>query len=130
MSPERKTVLVVDDDEDFRLQLQMQLQAEGFYVLTADSQAGAEEYLREVRFDLAVVDLMMERMDAGFSLSRRLKRAEPPVPVILVTGVTGETGLAFDLLGEARGWIQADAILAKPLRFEQLRREITRLLEV
>jgi CheY-like chemotaxis protein len=125
-----RTVLLVDDDEDFRIQMEMHLQAAGFTVVAVDGAQRAEEKLKELHPDLAVVDLMMERMDAGFALSRRLKQLVPPVPVIMVTGVTAETGISFDLTsGDARSWIQADAVLAKPVRFEQLRREIARLLK-
>ena len=43
------------------------------------------------------------------------------MPVILVTAVASETGLDFDAAtAEERGWIKADAVLDKPVRFEQL----------
>ena len=49
--------------------------------------------------------------------------------MILVTAVTSETGLVFDPTSPAeRAWVGADAVLAKPIRFEQLKREIDRLL--
>jgi CheY-like chemotaxis protein len=76
-----------------------------------------------------VVDLMMEHTDGGFALAYRLKKRQPPVPVILVTAVTAETGLEFGAASPAgANWMQADALLPKPVRFEQLRREIDRLL--
>ena len=49
-------------------------------------------------------------------------------PVLLVTGVTGETGLEFDAAtAEERRWVPADAVLPKPIRYEQLKAEIDRL---
>jgi hypothetical protein len=49
--------------------------------------------------------------------------------VILVTAVTAETGLSFSpTTGAERAWVGADALLAKPIRFEQLKREVERLL--
>ncbi|HSM52381.1 MAG TPA: response regulator, partial [Thermoanaerobaculia bacterium] len=79
--------------------------------------------------DLAVIDLMMEHVDGGFSLAYRLKKREPPVPVIMVTAVAAETGLDFaSAFQGAPGWMRVDAMLSKPVRFEQLRREIDRLL--
>ena len=125
----RRTVLVVDDDEDFRLQMKLALEAAGFAVTAVEGTEPAEEHLAAHRPDLALVDLMMEQPDAGFTLSYRIKKRYPDLPVIIVTGVTRETGLSFDLdLPEDRAWVKADAILAKPVRFEQLRREIDRLL--
>lgn len=130
MTEEVQTILVVDDDEDFRSQLVMQLEAAGFHVVAVDGEASAMKALESLAPDLAIVDLMMEHMDGGFALSYRLKKRQPPVPVIMVTGVTSETGLDFSSASEAeKGWVKADALLSKPVRFEQLRREIDRLLQ-
>lgn len=124
-----KTVLVVDDDEDYRFQQKVQLEAAGFKVIEADSKATAEALLENDKPDIAVVDLMMEEMDAGFTLCYHIKKKNPSIPVILVTAVTHETGLEFDATTkEERSWVKADAMLAKPIRFDQLRREIDRLL--
>lgn len=129
MNSERPLVLVVDDDEDFRRQLSMQLEAAGYAVIAANGEAAAEKILEETRPDLAVVDLMMEHADGGFVLSYRLKKRYPDVPVVMVTGVVHETGHDFttDTAAE-RAWIKADAVLVKPVRFEQLKRELARLL--
>jgi CheY-like chemotaxis protein len=125
----KRTVLVVDDDEDFRTQLVMQLQAAGYTVIALDGEAKAVEALRTFHPDLAIVDLMMEHPDGGFALSYKLKKMQPPVPVIMVTGVAAETGLDFSTTSEAeRSWVKADAMLSKPVRFEQLQRELDRLL--
>lgn len=125
-----KTVLVVDDDVDFLAQQKLQLAAAGFNVVAAESQAQAQDILRDLRPDIAVLDLMMEHFDGGFALCYRIKKMYPGVPVIIVTGVTSETSLSFDAsTAEERSWVKADALLPKPIRFEQLKREIDRLLE-
>jgi two-component system, OmpR family, response regulator len=122
-------ILLVDDDEDFLFQHRIQLENAGFSVTTANTRAMAEEQAAAVNPDLAILDLMMEQHDDGFVLSHHLKRSFPGLPVILVTAVTSETGLVFDPANPAeRAWVGADAVLAKPIRFEQLRREIDRLL--
>lgn len=129
MSAGKRTVLVVDDDEDFREQMTLQLEAAGFEVVAADGETAALAALEGAAPDLAVIDLMMEHMDGGFSLAYRLKKRAPPVPVIMVTAVAAETGLDFvNALQGAPGWMRVDAMLSKPVRFEQLRREIDRLL--
>jgi two-component system OmpR family response regulator len=122
-------VLLVDDDEDFLFQHRIQLENAGFEVTTATTRGQAEEAIASFRPDLAILDLMMEQHDDGFVLSHHLKRAFPGLPVIMVTAVTSETGLVFDPSSAAeRAWVGADALLAKPIRFEQLRREINRVL--
>ena len=125
-----KTILVVDDDIDYLYQEKVQLEAAGYRVVEAQSGNDAEKLLEKIHPDLAVLDLMMEEEDRGFLLCYSIKKRYPDVPVILVTGVASETGIAFDAATtEERRWIKADAVLAKPIRFEQLVREIKRLLK-
>jgi len=80
------TILIVDDDTDYLLQMEIQLKAAGYDVITAGSAAEAGKLL-DRQFDLAVVDLMMEELDAGFTLCYRIKKQKPGVPVVLVTAV-------------------------------------------
>jgi CheY-like chemotaxis protein len=125
-----KKVLIVDDDEDFRTQLGMELRAAGFEVSPAGSEAEALRLLDSGRPDVAILDVMMEHMDSGLILSHRVKQRYPDVPVILVTNVVGDTGVDIDLATrDERSWVRADAVLDKPVRFEQLQREIKRLLK-
>jgi len=125
-----KTVLLVDDDPDFLEATAARLEADGYRVVTAEGQVRGHEVIEsEEPFDLAVLDLMMEFPDSGFVLGREVRRRRPGTPVILVTGVTGETGLEFDAATvEERRWVPADAVLPKPIRYEQLRAEVERLL--
>ena len=132
MTPDttRPLILLVDDDEDFLYQHRIQLENAGFRVTTATSRAEAESLVDDATPDLAILDLMMERHDDGFVLSHHLKRKVPGLPVILVTAVTAETGMSFTPTSASeRAWVGADAVLAKPIRFEQLRREVDRLLK-
>jgi CheY-like chemotaxis protein len=123
-----KLILLVDDDEDFLLQTRMALEAAGYKVAPRSSMKDAEQFIVEKRPDMVIADLMMEHMDAGFVLCQHIKKRDATIPVILVTAVTSETGMEFEA-GGPRSWIKADAILAKPVRAEQLKREINRLLE-
>jgi len=125
-----RTILIVDDDIDFLEQMRLQLEAVGYEVVTAETAAAARELLDSRRPDLVLVDLMMEQPDAGFSLCYHIKRRDATIPVVIVTAVTSTTGLSFDAeTDEERAWVKADALLAKPVRFEQLQRELQRLLK-
>lgn len=125
-----KTILVVDDDYDFRLQQRLHLEDAGYRVIDAEGRKKALETIANTKFDLALVDLMMEEVDAGFSLCQQIKKKYPRTPIIMITGVAEETGLEFSAsTEEERSWIKADALLEKPIRFEQLHREIKRLLK-
>jgi two-component system, OmpR family, response regulator len=123
-------VLIVDDDPDFLLQHETHFQALGFEVATADREDAARELLDQRQPDLAVVDLMMQQPDSGFTLCHEMKRRYPDLPVIMVTSAGSITGYDFSSLSSAqRNWIRADAVLAKPIRFDQLQREVNRLLQ-
>lgn len=124
-----KRVLIVDDDPDVLDQVQMSLEAGGFNVVRAESRQEAEDWLTEQSPDLAVVDLMMETADAGFTLCHHLKKKYPGTPIIVLTSVSSETGVDFDAVtADERAWIKADVLLDKPIRGEQLMREVDRLL--
>ncbi len=123
------TVLVVDDDEDYRLQLVLRLRGAGFRVLEANSAAAAEEVLRTEPVNLAIVDVMMENWDSGFTLCYHIKKLDVKIPVILVTAVSADTGISIDAAtAEERSWVKADAMFAKPVRFEQLLAQMEHLL--
>ena len=129
MNDMSKTILMVDDDVDFLAQMSVRLKAAGFDIITANSVKQAHEILAKQKPDLAIVDLMMENLDDGFTLSHDIKRMDANIPVILVTGVASETGMDFhSKTKEERSWIKADVVLDKPILFEQLQREISRLL--
>ncbi|MCU0981299.1 MAG: response regulator [Pirellulaceae bacterium] len=122
-------VLLVDDDSDFLWQQRVQLEAAGFDVVTAVGESEAKQKLAERHPDLAVIDVMMDNPDTGFTLCYYIRKMAPDVPLILVTSIVSDTGLDFALASDNdRAWIRADAFLAKPIRFEQLRSEIDRLL--
>jgi CheY-like chemotaxis protein len=131
MNDIKKSLLVVDDDVDMLEQTKMQLEAAGFEVITAGSEKEAVTILKTFKPHLAVLDLMMENQDSGFILSYKIKKMDPAIPVIIVTAVTSQTGIAFDLTtDEESSWIKADAIIAKDIRYEQLIGEIKRLLKL
>jgi DNA-binding response OmpR family regulator len=76
-------VLVVDDDPDLRDTTRAVLERHGFVVTVAADGIEALEQVRANAPDIAVVDVVMPRMD-GLALTRLLA-AETEVPVILLT---------------------------------------------
>ena len=122
--------LVVDDDPDFLDQQEANLKTLGFEVLTACSEVDARELLSTHHPDVAVVDLMMENSDAGFALCYHLKQLYPQTPVIMVTSAGSIAGYDFESMHERqRRWVHANAVLSKPMRLEQLKRELARLMK-
>jgi len=125
----KKKILVVDDDPDLLEQITAILAAAGYDVTAAEGKAAAEEALLTTKPDLAVLDLMMEEKDSGFVLGYQLKKLYPNTPVILLTAVAGATGVSFSAQNpEAQSWTKVDKIMDKPVRPEQLRAEVRRML--
>ena len=123
-----KTVLLVDNDLNVLSQCKTQLEQAGYAVKTAESRREAEEKLAAGKPDLVITELMLEHADAGFTLCHHVKQLDATLPVIVVTAVAAKTGLEFDAAtAEERSWIKADAMLAKPVRFEQLQHLMERL---
>ena len=126
---ENKKILVVDDDPDIIAQLSAVLGSEGYEILKAGGEEEAEEVLMTVRPDLVILGLMMEHADSGFVISYHLKKIYPGTPVILLTAVTAALRMSFDAQSpEAKSWLKVDRVMNKPIRPEQLKAEVRRLL--
>ena len=94
-----KKILIVDDDPDVVVFLATVLRDHGYETLDAlDGREGLERAIRD-RPDLILLDLMMPHK-SGISLLADLGQDETlkGIPVIMVTGVTGETGIDLDAL--------------------------------
>ncbi|HEY3322744.1 MAG TPA: response regulator [Planctomycetota bacterium] len=125
----QQKILVVDDDPDIVDQLALTLKGFGYQVAQAGSAEEAEEVLMSFKPDVAIVDLMMEHQDSGFVLCHEIKKIYPGTPVILLTAVKSATGISFEpASSEQQSWVKADRVLDKPLRPEQLKRELEHFL--
>ncbi|ASW54695.1 response regulator [Plantactinospora sp. KBS50] len=114
--PERPDViLVVDDDEDIARFVAFNLRLHGFDVIHAHDGQDALEVIERQRPDLAVVDLMMPRMD-GVELTRRL-RADPMTAVLPVIMLTARGMTQDKVVGLTTG---ADDYLVKPFDTAEL----------
>jgi CheY-like chemotaxis protein len=90
LPPERrllnKSILVVDDEQIIRNVLKRKLeQTTSFIVHTAADGVPALEIFKTEKIDLVISDLLMTEMN-GIELLRSLKKINPRVPVIIVTG--------------------------------------------
>ena len=76
-------ILIVDDDDKIRDLLKQYLKGNNFLVSTAINASDAEEKLKIVKFDLAIVDIMMPGKD-GLQLTKEI-REKIDLPIILLT---------------------------------------------
>ena len=108
-----RRVLVVEDDPDIgrlvalqlnELQVESRLVSDGVTALN-EAKAG--------RWDLVILDLMLPRMD-GLEICRRLRAAENPTPILMLTAKSSEIDRVLGLeLG-------ADDYLTKPFSMLEL----------
>jgi DNA-binding response OmpR family regulator len=119
----RPIVLAADDDEDILELIVFRLERSGYTVLQARDGAEALELARRSRPDLAVLDVMMPKID-GFELTRRLREDESTskMPIILLTARTQEADVE-------RGFVAgADDYLRKPFSPQELRSRVQAIL--
>jgi signal transduction histidine kinase/ActR/RegA family two-component response regulator len=86
-----RCVLIVDDEASIRLATAEVLKRHGYTVAKAEDGFEALRRLREnpEGFALALVDLMMPGM-SGYKLIPELRRLAPRLPVVVVSGMTGD----------------------------------------
>lgn len=116
-------VLVADDEEDIRELIVFRLENSGYTVIAAQDGAEALELARSARPDLAVLDVMMPKMD-GYELTQRLREDEATsrMPIILLTARTQEADVER---GFSAG---ADDYIRKPFSPEELRSRVQAIL--
>ncbi len=83
-------VLVLDDEANIRLLLRRALRDHGYEVVTAEDgpEAIALVGARGAEFRLVITDIMMPKMD-GFQTVKAIRRMQPNLPVVAVSGVGG-----------------------------------------
>lgn len=106
-------ILVVDDDPHIRELVSHFLSQAGHSVAEAEDGIAALERLASGGIDLAVLDLMMPRLD-GWQACKRIKADRPAMPILLLTarGETAQKVRGFDL--------GADDYLVKPFEPAEL----------
>ena len=127
MLPERKQVLIVDDEPNLRKILSAQLTRDGYDVLTAEDGEQGLQLLREHHIDLVITDLKMPKVD-GMTLLKKALEEEPELPVILITAHgTIDTAVealksgAFDFVTKPFDKDEVRQIVSKALRTRELR---------
>jgi DNA-binding response OmpR family regulator len=116
-------VLAADDDEDILALVSFRLERAGYTVIVAhDGEEALELAVRE-QPDLAVLDVMMPKLD-GFEVTRRLRAEEATrrMPIILLTARSQDADVqqGFDA--------GADDYVRKPFSPDELRVRVQAIL--
>lgn len=116
-------LLVVDDNDDFRLFLSGKLKDQYTVLQAPDGVAGLELAFREIP-DMILTDVMMPKMD-GIEMSKRIKEdiRTSHIPLVLLTAKSGEESKIEGLTAGA------DDYITKPFNMDILLIKIHNLVE-
>ena len=115
-------ILVVDDEQHIRELIKVYLKNEGFQVVEAFDGIDALEKISEHPIDLAIIDVMMPRMD-GWQLCKEIRSYSETIPIMMVTA-KGET------MDKVKGFqLGGDDYLVKPFEPVELMVRVKSLLK-
>ena len=124
-----KKILLVDDDPDFIEINRLILESNGFEIDAANSTPEALEKIKANDYDLAIIDLIMEELDSGFSVAYGIRDAEKSreMPILMLTSAQEQTGFSFELSRDQE-WMKVDDFAAKPLKASELMSRVEQLI--
>lgn len=113
MAEQPQAVLVVEDEAHLAAGLVLNFELDGYRVEVATDGHSAERALRERRFGVVILDVMLPDLD-GFELCRRLREAGDFTPVIMLTARAAPDDRVRGLESGA------DDYLVKPFALQEL----------
>jgi DNA-binding response OmpR family regulator len=110
---QRKTLLIVDDDQDLRGAIAEQLQAEGFETLEAPTAGDGVRAARDAKPDLILLDVDLPDMD-GRDACKQMREDGVQSPVIMLTAASADEDAVRGLDSGASDYV------TKPYKFAVL----------
>lgn len=119
-----ETILLIDDEDDFRESVGRRLEALGYTVEKASSGERAMKILtgKKGKVDLALLDMVMKGMD-GAETFGRMREIAPDLKVIICSGFSLDSKCQHVLDGGGKGFIQ------KPFRDNELALKLREVLD-
>jgi PAS domain S-box-containing protein len=117
-------ILLVDDEESVVYVTSLRLQMLGYHIVQySDSILALEAFRADPRgFDLVLTDKTMPSL-SGRALARALRGIRPDIPIILCTGYASPSD------GSKEDATDIDAVLLKPIAYNELAALVRRLLD-
>jgi CheY-like chemotaxis protein len=89
---EKQKILIIDDDEDFRISIRTLLESHNYQVSEADSGKQGLKKIKAEKPDLLVLDIMMETIDEGYLLNQLIKfqkeyEDHKNMPILMVSSI-------------------------------------------
>lgn len=116
-------ILFVEDDSNLSMVLQDYLEMIGYKVdHAADGLAGLELFKENNNYNIAILDIMMPKMD-GYTLAGEIKKINPDIPLIFLTAKNQKSD---KLEGFQHG---CDDYITKPFSTEELNLRVKAILK-
>lgn len=122
-NPDRKRILVVEDEDNIAIALDYLMTREGYELQRIASGAGAVDLIRKTRPDLVLLDVMLPEV-SGYEICQNV-RMEPDLASVRILMMTARGSAMERRKGLAMG---ADGFISKPFELKALRAEVRRIL--
>jgi len=121
--PQKKTILVVDDEKAFVEVLKVRLEALGSNIIVCYDGNAALDKAREISPDLILLDIMMTGYN-GYEVCKKLKddKKYKHIPILILSAISHEDN---KLWAKKCG---ADDFITKPYAFDDLIKRINKFL--
>ena len=123
---DKRTILVVDDDDSIRLLYRRYLQRLGFDVVEASNGVEGLARLKETPCELVITDIFMPEKE-GLETIREIR--ELYGADIAIIAISGGGVMNAEVLLKMAGRIGANAVFMKPVDLGELSETITKLME-
>jgi len=125
----RAKVLIIDDDLDFVESVKVVLESQYEVAMASDGREGLRA-AREEKPDVIILDVVMNRVDEGFEVSRKLKRdpESKHIPILMLTALQKRTGFDFHPVAGGDVWLPVEDYVDKPVPPSELLARIEKLL--
>ena len=112
---DKKKVLIIDDDMDFREQAKIILESEDYEVLEAADSASGLEKIKNEKPNFILLDVMMEEVDTGCKMADEIDKLKLNIPVVILSSFADAAKQMFDTTS-----VPVKEYLQKPLKSDEL----------
>jgi DNA-binding NtrC family response regulator len=112
---DKKKVLIIDDDMDFREMATIVLESVGYDVQEAEDGAKGLAVVKSTKLNFILLDVMMEEVDTGVKLAQEIASASPGTPIVILSSFADAAKQLFDTTA-----LPVKEYLQKPLKSDEL----------
>ena len=119
---ERKKVLIIDDDPDFVEGIKAILDSADYETEVAYNPKDGWAALKQGKYDLLCLDIMMGRGAEGVMLARKIRKDAVlrEMPVLIITSIREQIAFLFPGQAVHPGFVPVDELVEKPVEPELL----------